>query len=242
MKREFTVRSIVMIGIASAVGVFALRSAPISSLDLLAGFLMFGAGMVTLLGPMAFRFDLRRDLEMAEVLKTYPVRGRTVVLGEVGGMLLTLAGVAGALVVGAFLLTLPNQSLPPLGERVALLVCALAGIPAIIGVFLLVQNAAALIFPAWVTLGAQRAVGLEATGQRLIVTLGSLVALVVALIPAAVVFLVLMFVTSELVGGPWSVAVGALGASAAVGGEVWLAVQLLGVVFDRLDPSSAGIP
>ena len=198
--------------------------------------------MVTLLGPLALRFDLRRDLELLEVLKTYPVRGRTVVLGEVGALLLTLSAVAGSLIVGSFLLTLPNPSLPALGDRLAILVSLLAGIPAVIAVFLLVQNAAVLMFPAWVSVGPQRAVGLEATGQRLLMTLGSLLALLVALFPAAVLFGAVVWGAGLAgVGGPWAVALGALAGSGTVGVECWFAVQLLGGVFDRMDPSSAGI-
>lgn len=242
IRREFTARSLVIVGVATAIGVFSLRGAHLTTADLLGGFLMFGAGMVTLLGPLALRFDLRRDLELLEVLKTYPVRGRTVVLGEVGALLITLSAVAAGLVTGAFLLTLPNQSLPALGDRLAILVSLLAGIPAVIAVFLLVQNAAVLVFPAWVTVGPQRAVGLEATGQRLLMTLGSLVALVLALIPALLIAGAVLWVAGQAgITGPWSVALGAMAGSGTVGAECWLAVQLLGGVFDRMDPSSAGI-
>ncbi|HYK11146.1 MAG TPA: putative ABC exporter domain-containing protein [Gemmatimonadales bacterium] len=242
IKREFTIRSLVLVGIATVAGVMSLRGARLSSADLLGAFLLFGAGMVTLLGPLALRFDLRRDLEMLEVLKTYPVRGRTVVTGEVGALVLVLSLVAGGLTTAAFLLTIPNDSLPPLVDRLAILVSALSGIPAVIAVFVLVQNTSVLLFPAWVTVGPQRAVGLEATGQRLLLTIGSLIALVVALVPAAALFGLVMWLSDSLVGGPWSVALGAITGAATVGAECWLAVQLLGGVFDRMDPSSAGIP
>src|SRR5207302_236240 len=57
-----------------------------------------------------------------------------------------------------------------------------------------VHNAAAILFPAWVPLGAQRPRGLDAMGQRLIMFFGILLALVVMLlpgiIPAGVVWLV----------------------------------------------------
>jgi hypothetical protein len=163
-------------------------------------------------------------------------------MGEVGALLLVLSLVAGGLTTAAFLLTLTERSLPPLGDRLAILVTALAGIPAVIAVFLLVQNTSVLMFPAWITVGPQRAVGLEATGQRLILTIGSLLALVVALVPAALLFVLVMVMSETLVGGPWSVALGAVAGAAAVGAECWLAIQLLGGVYDRMDPSSAGIP
>src|SRR5207247_2597184 len=65
-----------------------------------------------------------------------------------------------------------------------------AGLPAtgaVLLVLVLVQNAAVLLFPAWVSVGRDRAVGLEATGQRILMTAGSMVVLVVALVPAIVV-------------------------------------------------------
>lgn len=242
IRREFTPRTAVIVGIATGALVLSLRGAHVTTADLIGGFMLIGAGMVTLLGPLALRFDLRRDLEMLEVLKTYPVRGRTVVLGEVAALLLTLSGVAWALTAGAFLLTLPNASLPPLGDRLAILASLGAGIPAVIVVFLLVQNASVLLFPAWVSVGPQRAVGLEATGQRLLMTLGSLLALVVALIPAAGFGAAAVWVAGMLgIEGPWGMAAGVLVGAATVGAECWIVIQLLGGVFDRMDPSSAGI-
>jgi len=243
IRREFSPRSLVIIGVATVAGVLSLHGQRLPPAEALAGILMFAAALVTLLGPLALRYDLRRDLELLDVLKSYPVRGRTVVQGEVGALLLTLSGVAGLLVVAAFLLTLTDPALPELGDRAAILAALLAGIPTVMVVFLLVQNASVLLFPAWVTVGAQRAVGLEATGQRLLLTLGSLLALVIALLPAAVVAVVVMWGAGVAgVGGPWSVTAGVLGGAAVVGGESWIAMRLLGGVFDRLDPSSAGIP
>jgi len=243
IRREFSPRSLVIIGVATVAGVLSLHGQRLPPAEALAGILMFAAALVTLLGPLALRYDLRRDLELLDVLKSYPVRGRTVVQGEVGALLLTLSGVAGVLVVAAFLLTLTDPSLPELGDRAAILAAVLAGIPTVMVVFLLVQNASVLLFPAWVTVGAQRAVGLEATGQRMLLTLGSLLALVIALLPAAVVAVVVMWGAGFAgVGGPWSVTAGVLGGAAVVGGESWIAMRLLGGVFDRLDPSSAGIP
>ena len=43
--------------------------------------LMF-AGLVAVFGPLLWRFDLRRDLAMLDVLKVYPLRGTEIVAGE----------------------------------------------------------------------------------------------------------------------------------------------------------------
>jgi len=108
-------------------------------------------------------------------------------------------------------------------------------------VLVLVQNAAVLLFPAWIGVGRDRAVGLEATGQRILMTAGSMIVLVVALVPAG------------LAGGItglgahaaglttlWTLPLGSLVGSGVVGFEGALAVHFLGGVFDRIDPAAAG--
>jgi len=243
VRREFSPRSLIVIVIATVGGVASLRGGHLPASEALGAILLFAAGLVTLLGPIALRFDLRRDLELLEVLKTYPVRGRAVIAGEAGALLLTLSAAAGALVTAAFLVTLTDAALPDLSDRAAILAALLTTIPSVIAVFLLVQNAAVLVFPAWVTVGPQRAAGLEATGQRMLLTLGSLLALAVALVPATAAILGISWGLGRAgLDGPWGMTAGVAGGAAVIGGECWFAVQLLGGVFDRMDPSSAGIP
>ena len=45
-------------------------------------FAMASAGYTLVFGPMVARQDLRRDLPNADILKTYPLRGWQIVLGE----------------------------------------------------------------------------------------------------------------------------------------------------------------
>jgi hypothetical protein len=66
----------------------------------------------------------------------------------------------------------------PMTSRVALAVSALFAAPALIAAQYTVQNALALFFPAWVSLGTQRTRGLDAMGQRLIMLAAILLALV----------------------------------------------------------------
>ena len=66
-------------------------------------------------------------------------------------------------------------------------IAALLLTPAFICAQLDVQNGAAVMFPAWITLGASRARGVEAMGQRLLMMAGIMLVLVVSVIPAALV-------------------------------------------------------
>jgi hypothetical protein len=110
-------------------------------------------------------------------------------------------------------------------------------LPAISLTGLFVQNAAVVLFPAWVSADAgERARGLEAMGQRLLTLVGSLVVTLAGLVPAA---LVAMLVAVPLwpVLEAWALPVAALAAAGVLAGEVWLGVGALGRAFERLDVS-----
>jgi len=89
--------------------------------------------------------------------------------------------------------------------------------------------------------GRDRAVGLEATGQRILMTAASLVALLVALVPATIAGGI-AGVGAHAVGlsALWAVALGILVASGVVVFEGAMAVSFLGGVFDRIDPAGTG--
>jgi ABC-2 type transport system permease protein len=231
--------------IASAV---LLGGETVGGRDVLVVMLLALGGMALLLGPLSVRFDLRQDLEMLDVLKGYPLSGRQVVSGEIATPVTLLGAVVWGCLIAVFVATLGRGSgvegvggLRSLGDRVALLVALLPATAAILGVLVVVQNAAVLLFPAWVSAGQTRAVGLEATGQRILMTAASMIALVITLVPAIVVG-GLGAAAASAVGLRewWAVAVGTLAGSAVVALEGGLAVHLLGRVFDRMEPGAAG--
>jgi ABC-2 type transport system permease protein len=211
--------------------------------EVLAILLLALGAVALLLGPLSVRFDLRQDLEMLDVLKTYPMSGREVVAGEVAAPVTLLGCVVWGCLLGVFVATLARRGggLPPLGDRLGLLLALLPATVAILAVLVVVQNAAVLLFPAWVSAGQGRAVGLEATGQRILLTAASMVTLVVALVPAVVVGGV-GGVAASAVGLPvwWAVAVGTIAGTAVVALEGVLAIRLLGGVFDRMEPAPGG--
>lgn len=238
--REFRLRTLVLIvvlivAIGSAVGGKEQGGAA----NLVATLALVLSGLALVFGPLTLRYDLRRDLELLDVLKTYPVPGYELVAAEVLGPVLLLSAVAALGVCLAFLALLASPSnLPPLGDRVAMLVGTLALIPAVLTVLLLVQNAAALLFPAWSAIGPDRATGFEATGQRILSFVGTTFALLVAVLPAALVGVVAAIGARALGADPaWSAAVWAVVGAAALGAESYVGIRLLGPAWEKLEPA-----
>jgi ABC-2 type transport system permease protein len=194
---------------------------------------------VLVFGPLTLRYDLRRDLELLDMLKTYPLRGRELVAAEVLAPALLLSAVVGLGVCLAFAASFASATpLPAAGDRIALLVAALAVAPPVLMVLLLVQNAAAILFPAWSAIGPDRATGFEATGQRILNVVGAAFALVVAVLPAALVGAVAAIVARAAGTDPmWTGAVWAVSAALVLAAECYLGVRLLGPVLERMEPA-----
>jgi hypothetical protein len=201
------------------------------------------AGMTVLVGPQIMRNDLRQDLASLPLLKSWPVRGATVVRGELlaPGVVLTVA--TWLLLLAGVLLSRPNGSgvaaspfeLNPITLALAAGVVA----PALILTQLVLQNGLAILFPAWVSVGASRARGIDVMGQRLLMMAGVILALATALLPAAVVAGLVGFVVYTITQAVPIVAPAATLAVVMIG-ECWIAAELLGGVLDRTDVAALG--
>jgi hypothetical protein len=99
------------------------------------------------------------------------------------------------------------------------------------------QNAIAVILPAWAGLGSSRARGIDAMGQRILLTFGTLVGLAVGLIPAVLIgggIGVTLYAVTERV----MIVIPAILAAAVILAECWVATELLGLLIDRMDVSA----
>jgi ABC-2 type transport system permease protein len=197
------------------------------------------AGFLVVVGPQWIRSDLRGDLPKLDLLRTYPLRGRSIVAAEVAASTVVLSalqlGVAGV----AYLAFLGNRVMEPgLAERTALLGGAVVLLPAVNVLGLLVQNAAAILFPSWVHLGAGRPGGVEALGQNMLALVAHLLVLGVALTVPAAVGGILGFALWPAVGW-WAAVPAGVAALMVIGLEASLAVEWLGRLFERTDPVSA---
>jgi ABC-2 type transport system permease protein len=202
--------------------------------------LAFG-GFVVVTGPVWARNDLRMDLLRIDVLRTLPLDPGRLVAAEITASAVTASLLAlSVLGLGAFLLALSGNL--PMAPWLFLLACAGAGllVPALVTLGVTVQCAIALTFPAWVHLGKERPTGVEAMGQNLLTLAGAALLVGLLLIPPALVG-GLGFLALAAQWGPVAPVLGGLLGIAACYGEVVLAAQALGRLFERTDAAAIGI-
>ncbi|MBA3346187.1 MAG: hypothetical protein H0T44_12990 [Gemmatimonadales bacterium] len=207
--------------------------------ELAGWFTLTWAGVVLVVGPQWVRNDLRNDLLMLDLLRAYPLRGSTVVGAEVMASASVLTALQLSLLLLTFLAFLGNETLEPgLAARGALLLGAVVCLPLLNFHNVLIQNGAALLFPAWVQLGPSRAGGVEALGQSMLLIIGSAVLLsAILLLPLAAGSVVFLALRPHL--GLWSLIPAVPAAAGLLALEGAVTVRWLGRVFERTEPGAA---
>jgi hypothetical protein len=197
-------------------------------------FALFGAVYTVLLAPQILRLDMRQDLQHLELLKTWPVRGAAVIRGE-------MAGPAGVLTVGSWLLIalalLFSGAAFPQWEatwRSGVAACAALIGPALIFGQYMVHNGMAVIFPGWIPLGSGRPRGLDAMGQRLLLLGATWIALLLMLVPGAIVSGILWLAFYRVIGAAMLAVAGAV-CALFIALETLMMTEALGPAYDRLD-------
>jgi len=193
-----------------------------------------------LFGPMTARQDLRADLPNSDILKTYPLRGWQVVMGELLTPLTILTVSAWIYLLAVFLL-FPGERFawftPAHRGGVALGIAVLA--PPFIAIQCLVPNAAAVVFPAWAQLARDRTErGIEVMGQRIILIAGQLLVTAIAVVPAAIGAALTFALTQWLLGAFVAAALAVAAVFILLGVEFWLGIRWLGARFERFDLSA----
>lgn len=239
----FTVRTLLVCAAVIIAGCIWLNSQALwrgflPSIGVIA--LIFGA-YTLVVGPQFARQDLRSDLVHADILKTYPLAGWQIILGELLTPIAILTGVLWlVLLVIAFSVHPHDDSLmwltPPLRLTCALSLAAIA--PALVTLQLLVPNAAALLFPGWFQTSRMRGGGPEVIGQRMIFFFAQLLTMQLALLPALGMGALLIFILQWLIGPVAAVSIAALVVLVVLLGEVWCGLWWLGERFEKLDLST----
>lgn len=236
----FSARMWIVLLAAAVFGAVAIqRGSPgspvVASIGIIALFLL---AYSLFLGPQILRHDFRQDLLVADTLKVFPLPGWQIALGELLAPAAILTAVQWCLLI-LFTAFLPTQWHDFPKSRLLAAACGAAVmLPVLNLVLLLIPNAAVLLFPAWFQLGKTGPQGIEATGQRLIFVFGYLLALIVALIPAALVWTGLFFLAHFLINNEVGIILGSIAAAIVLGGEVFAGLKWLGMLFERFDLSA----
>jgi hypothetical protein len=196
-------------------------------------------GWTVLVGPQLLRQDFRQDLQVADLLKSYPLRGWQIALGEILAPVTALTGVQWlALVVMLVLSWGISGGGLKWADWLGISFGAALLLPALNMVIFQIPNAAALAFPAWFQTTKGGPQGIEATGQRLIFMVGQLLVLVVALLPATALFAGVFFLGGMVLPRAMCIFLGAAAATLVLALEAALGIMLLGWLFDRFDVAS----
>ncbi len=240
--RARPIRGALVAGSAAGFGLALLSFGAGVSIAEMAGWLSLIWGAIMLLvGPQWIRNDLRSDLPHFDLLRSYPLRGRSLLAAEAAGSALVLTAIQLALLAIAYLAFLGNAQIQlTFTERTLGLAAAVVYLPPVNYVAMLIQNGGAILFPAWVRSGPDRPGGIEAIGQNmlLIVAHAGVLAVLLAL-PAALatgVFLLLhpaLNTWAETARAAVFVPLLALEARALA---IWL-----GGVLEKIEPSAVGI-
>lgn len=205
-------------------------------MDALTAISMMVAAVCVLLGPQLARADLRHDLPNLATLRTWPLRGATLVRGEVLAPAVVLVAIAWVALCAAAIFSTQASASRQIADVWAYLAAALAVTPGLILVQLLVQNALAVTFPSWVSVGPPRG-GVDVMGQRMLMMVASFLALAITLLPPAILAVVLAFVL-RLFTGEFPVVLPGLLAAAVLLGEALIGSELIGQILDRTDVSA----
>ena len=252
------VGSALLIGIALLPAILRLHDVTYGVLAVLGAVPMV---ILPLLAGMTWNNDLRTELAHIELVRTWPVSARGFVLAEVlspailsfafavfgaGVVLTSLFGsrLSSALTGQRSALVLLSRSGEFMGVdtwlATVLLVLSFLPMAAAVSFFSsALQNLATLFVPAWMAHSADRSQGVAAVGQRMLNSAALGLALLLALIPSALLVGAVAGIQWWL-GIPWSAWAfpfwGVL-AAAPLFALGWFIVQVAGHLWERLDPS-----
>ena len=192
--------------------------------------------IISLVGPLFIRDDLRGELDHLDLLKSFPLSGPQIVLAEMAApfamiLLYQLSTLAMAV---AFSVAATERT--AVLAAVAWLPVALIFIAPVTILQLAIHNAIVILLPAWARQMRDERQGPEALGRGILMMLGQLLALLLAVLPAALVMAAGFWLAGFTgLGVPGRAAVAAIPSVMLLGGELWLVVQFLGGQFEKMD-------
>ena len=193
-----------------------------------------------LLGPQIVRQDLRGDLANADILKTYPIEGWRLALGELLAPTAVLTLLLWACILVCACAIDPSGSMEWLSpvRRMTLAACLGIVAPFVCLLQLIVPNAIMLLLPDWYQAARTRGAGIELLGQRLIFGFAQLLMALVVAVPAVVAAGLIVFSAKTFVGMAGGMLVATAVVVGILAGEAAVGLWWLGSRFERFDLSA----
>ncbi len=195
-------------------------------------------------GPLLTRLDLRQDLANADILKTYPLPGWRVLLGQLLAPIAILTGIVW-LGLLAWYVGLRGHQPPALSltwlngdMRAIFALCGAIITPVVMANELLIPNAVPLLFPSWFQAVRTPGGGIDLMGQRLIFGFGQVLVVLIALLPAVGTAALLVFVTQWIVGPAFAVIFATAAVALVLLAELGCGLWWLGGRFETFDLST----
>ncbi len=198
------------------------------------------AAYAVLLGPQIARQDLRGDLANADILKTYPLEGWRLALGELLAPTLLLTVVLWCAIIACSAAFDAGGSLEWLtpGVRITVALSMASAAPFLCLIQLIVPNSIVVLLPGWYQSSRSRAGGIEMFGQRLVFGVVQLFFALLVAVPAAGAAALVIFCSKWVFGVGPSVVLAALAVLAILASEAVLGVWWLGERFEKFDLSA----
>ena len=212
-------------------GGFLAASGSAARRDVVPVLLLLIVAFAVTFGPLIARWDLRQDLAHLVVLKTWPISGAAIMRGEILAPALALAAgaticaVLGGLLAPAWMLFGEATMLGRL-SFIAAITCASI---ALIVAELVIHNAIAVTFPAWVRISPSAGTGgVETTGQMMVVMYGGVLVLLLACVIPAIAAGGVFFLSGGML-------LPAVTFSALLLIESYAAIEIAGSILERTD-------
>lgn len=184
--------------------------------------------------------QLRQGIATMDLLKTYPIPGWQIALGELAGPVLLGSLMQWcSLGIGLMLLSIA----PPLHPHLGTITAIAGGIALLLPIFNLstaiLPCAGALLYPGWFRPQESTGPGIENTGMKLILGIAQLLAVVVAMIPVAFFGAVAFFAVAKFTtAAEWPALAAGGTAMLILAMETGLGIAWLGSLYDKFDVSS----
>jgi hypothetical protein len=198
------------------------------------------AAYTLLLGPQIARQDLRSDLPNADLLKTFPIEGWRLALGELLAPTAILTSILWVTIIVAATALDPGRRIEWLtpSVRATAALCLAITAPFLCLIQLIVPNTVMILMPAWYQTSRSRGAGIEMFGQRLLFGVVQLLFALLAAAPAAGAAVLIVFASSWLLGACGAAILATVAALLILVGEAAVGVWFLGERFAAFDLST----